>query len=207
MVQTPGRSSTMVFALVRLIMAAFAIAAFATPAAMAEVNTAAARHAAEDAVGVQTPAQQRSLNRHTLAVSAKHAKAAAATVVDNPHDVGQWGPVVPWPIVAIHAALLPNGKVLAYASIGDNATESYPVQDHTQATVWNPATGAQTPVDESGFNLFCSGLAHLFDGRLFIAGGNKDHNLDGINQTHLFDPATNTWSVGPQMAAGRWYPT
>ena len=195
----------MVFALARLSIAALAIAAFAAPAAMADVNTAA-RHAAEDSV-VQTPAQQRRLNRHTLTVSAAHAKAAAATVVANPYDVGKWGPVVPWPIVAIHAALLPNGKVLAYASVGDNATESYPVQDHTQATVWDPATGTQTPVDESGFNIFCSGLAHLFDGRLFIAGGNQDQNLDGLNQTHLFDPATNTWTVGPQMAAGRWYPT
>src|ERR1700750_2045411 len=105
----------MVFGLARLSIAAIAIAAFAAPAAMADVNTTAG-HAAEDSV-VQTPAQQETLTRHTLAVSAADATAAAATVVDNPHDVGMWGPVVPWPIVAIHAALLPNGKVWAYASV------------------------------------------------------------------------------------------
>ena len=38
------------------------------------------------------------------------------------------------------------------------------------------------------------------DGRMFIAGGNKDQQLNGIVQTHLFDPATNTWSLGPNMA-------
>ena len=122
--------------------------------------------------------------------------------------MGQWGPVVDWPVVGVHVALLPNGKVLAYDSVGDNATETYPVQDHTRATVWDPATGTQTPVNvNTGFNVFCSGLAHLVDGRLFLAGGNKDSALNGIVQTHLFDPVTNTWRLGPNMAAGRWYPT
>src|SRR5919202_2954584 len=123
-------------------------------------------------------------------------------------ETGRWGPVVPWPVVGVHVALLPNGKVLAYDSIGDNATETYPVQDHTRATVWDPATGTQTPVNvDTGYNVFCSGLAHLVDGRLFLAGGNKDQQLNGIVQTHLFDPDTNTWSLGPNMAAGRWYPS
>src|ERR1044072_972134 len=64
------------------------------------------------------------------------------------------------------------------------------------------------PVDvDTGFNIFCSGLAHLVDGRMFFAGGNKDQQLNGIVQTHLFDPVTNTWSLGPNMAAGRWYPS
>ncbi len=166
-----------------------------------------AGHAAEDAV-VHTAAQERALDAHTRAVTASDAMAAAAAVAGAPQDVGQWGPVVDWPVVGVNVALLPNGKVLAYDSIGDNATESYPVQDHTRATVWDPATGTQTPVTvDTGYNIFCSGLAHLVDGRMFIAGGNKDQQLNGIVQTHLFDPATNLWSLGPNMAAGRWYPT
>ena len=166
-----------------------------------------AGHAAEDAV-VLTAAQERALDAHTRAISAKYARRAAEAVVGAPQDVGEWGPVVDWPVVGVHVALLPNGKVLAYDSVGDLATEKYPVQDHTRATVWDPATGSQTPVwVDTGFNIFCSGLAHLIDGRMFIAGGNKDQALNGIIQTHLFDPATNLWSLGPNMAAGRWYPT
>ena len=111
-------------------------------------------------------------------------------------------------MVGVHVALLPNGKVLAYDSVGDNATETYPVHNFTRATVWDPATGAQTSVNvDTGFNIFCSGLAHLMDGSLFIAGGNKDAQLNGIVETHLFNPTTNTWSLGPNMAAGRWYPS
>ena len=167
----------------------------------------AAGHAAEDAV-THTAAQERALDAHTRGVSAPDARAAAAAVVDAAQDVGQWGPVADWPVVGVHVALLPNGKVLAYDSVGDNATETYPVHDHTRATVWDPATGTQTPVTvDTGFNIFCSGLAHLADGRMFMAGGNKDSQLNGIVQTHLFDPGTNLWSLGPNMAAGRWYPT
>jgi hypothetical protein len=85
---------------------------------------------------------------------------------------------------------------------------SFPDQTFTRATVWDPATGSQTDVRlNTGYNIFCSGLAHLTDGSLFIAGGNKDQALNGIVQTHLFNPATNTWSLGPNMAAGRWYPS
>ncbi len=190
-------------------LAAFAaVIALVAPGAGAHdgVNTAAG-HAAEDAVTL-TPTQERALDAHTRAVTRRAAQAAAAAVAGAPQDVGEWGPVVSWPVVGVHVALLPNGKVLAYDSIGDNATETYPVQDHTRATVWDPATGTQTPVDvDTGFNIFCSGLAHLPDGRMFMAGGNKDQQLNGIVQTHLFDPVTNLWSLGPNMLGGRWYPT
>ena len=62
----------------------------------------------------------------------------AAAVATDPGQVGQWGPVVDWPVVGIHVALLPNGKVLAWDSVGDAATETFPVQDHTRATVYDP---------------------------------------------------------------------
>ncbi len=45
------------------------------------------------------------------------------------------------------------------------------------------------------------------DGSVFLAGGNKNDQLDGIVQTHVFDSDTNTWSRGTNMAEERWYPT
>jgi galactose oxidase-like protein/Big-like domain-containing protein len=189
-----------------LAAAMFAIAFLATSADAHNISTVAG-HEAEDSV-VHTAAQERMLERTTRALTRGEAWAAAAAVVGGPQDVGQWGPVVDWPVVGINVALLSNGKVLAYDSIGDNATETYPIQDHTRATIWDPATGSQTPVDvNTGYNIFCSGFAHLIDGRIFIAGGNKDQQLNGIPQTHIFDPATDIWTVGPTMLGGRWYPT
>ena len=105
-------------------------------------------------------------------------------------------------------ALLPNGKVLAWDSVGDAATEKFADHTFTRATVYDPVTRTHTAAwVDTGYNIFCSGFAHLFDGSLFIAGGNKNAQLQGITQTHLFDPVNNDWSVGPTMAAGRWYPS
>jgi len=189
------------------VLAAATVFVIAPSADAHESVDTAAGHAAEDSV-VHTPVQERALDKYTRNATRSKAWAAAAEVTGGPQDVGQWSPVVDWPVVAINTALLANGKVLAYDSIGDNATESYPVQDHTRATIWDPETGSQTRVDlNTGYNIFCSGLAHLVDGRMFIAGGNKDQQLNGIVQTHLFDPATSLWSLGPNMLGGRWYPT
>jgi hypothetical protein len=163
-------------------------------------------HAAEDNVYL-TPADEARLSRDSAAKNAA-ARAKVAAVTGDPGAVGQWGPVVSWPVVAINAALLPNGKVLAYDSIGDHATETYPVQDHTRATIWDPRTGRQTDVTlNDGYNIFCSGFADLPNGKLFIAGGNKDQQLDGIVQTHYFDWSTGKWRLGVNMAFARWYPT
>jgi hypothetical protein len=170
------------------------------------VNTPAG-HRAEDEV-VHDAATEARLGKETRRRSAAASQAAAAAVASDPGQVGQWGPVVDWPVVGIHVALLPNGKVLAWDSVGDRATETFPVHDFTRATVWDPATGAHTAATvDTGYNVFCAGFAHLIDGSLFLAGGNRDAQLNGIVQTHLFNPANNDWSLGPNMAAGRWYPS
>jgi hypothetical protein len=175
--------------------------------AFAQAHEGMSTHEAEDASPHAASAEPR-LESFTSQATARDAAIAAAAVTGPVQDVGQWGPVVDWPVVGVHVALLPNGKVLAYDSVGDKATETYQVHDHTRATVWDPATGTQTPVDvNTGYNIFCSGLAHLPDGSLFTAGGNKDAQLNGIVQTHTFNPNTNTWSLGPDMAIGRWYPS
>ena len=78
----------------------------------------AAGHIAEDSV-IHTPAEEASLQRQTAAATRDDAAVAAAAVAGDEHLVGQWGPVVDWPVVGVHVALLPNGKVLAYDSVGD----------------------------------------------------------------------------------------
>jgi hypothetical protein len=115
--------------------------------------------------------------------------------VGDPAVEGQWSPVLPWPIVAIHTHLLPNKKVLAWPRDGGNG-----------AHVWDPATNSFTPVPLARTNLFCSGHTFLQNGRLAVFGG---HIEDGVGKidTNVFDYRTNTWTPGPAMNAGRWYPS
>ena len=191
-----------------LIVALGLAAALGVPGAVLahDVNTPAG-HEAEDTV-VHSAAFEAGANSGTSIRSAWASQAIDAAVAADPGQAGEWGPVVNWPVVGIHVALLPNGKVLAWDSVGDAATETFPVHNFTRATIYDPITGTQTPATvDQGYNIFCAGFAHLFDGSLFIAGGNKNAQLEGIVKTHLFNPVTNAWSLGPDMAAGRWYPS
>src|SRR5436190_14474936 len=106
---------------IALVASIFAAAA-ATAALAHDASISTVRgHLEEDSVSL-SPAAERRLKRHTRAASVKDSRAAAAAVSDDPGQVGQWGPVSDWPVVGVHAALLPNGKVLAYDSMGDHAT-------------------------------------------------------------------------------------
>ncbi len=163
-----------------------------------------ADHLEEDFV-IHSRAKERRLARRTARITAPDVAAAQRRAPDDPGQVGQWGPVVNWPVVGVHVALLTNGKVVAYDSVNESQTEPH---NSTRATVWDPQTGIQTAATvTTGFNIFCSGLAHLMDGTLFAAGGNKNSLFDGIRQTHVFNQSSNTWSRGADMAVERWYPS
>jgi hypothetical protein len=113
----------------------------------------------------------------------------------QPDAVGEWSPVVSWPVVAIHTHLLPNGKVLVWPRDGGN-----------QAKIWDPATITFTAVPLSTMNVFCAGHAFLPDGRLLVTGGHISDNY-GEKGTHVFDYRNNSWTRVDDMNDGRWYPT
>jgi hypothetical protein len=180
--------------------------ALAAPAPAHDVATGD-DHAAEDSVAFRDLATEQRLTGDTVARSAADARAAAAAVAADPGQAGQWGPVADWPVVGIHVALLPNGKVLAWDAVGDLSYTKYTDHTFTRATVYDPATQTQTPAWVQGYDIFCAGLAHLTDGILFAAGGNADQFSNGIVQTHTFDYRTNAWTRGADMQYPRWYPS
>jgi len=116
----------------------------------------------------------------------------------DPAVFGQWGPLVDSGMEAIHMHLLPTGKVLMYGYSADT-------HGHDTPRIWDPATGVFTFVDTLK-NIFCSGHSFLADGRLWVTGGHVTDAV-GIPDTVLFDPFALTWTPGPSMNAGRWYPT
>ena len=124
----------------------------------------------------------------------------------DPGQSGSWSPVVGTPVVPVFEAVLPNGKVLIWDSVGDNPAESYPDHSFTRAMVWNPADNTYKRVDLQGTNIFCAGFAHLANGNILIAGGNANAKLAGTVRTYVFNWQTETWTRGNDMAAARWYP-
>lgn len=155
-------------------------------------------------------------NGDTSATTADEATARATSFtfpVESSAVKGQWEPVFKLPNVAIHAHVLPNGRVLMWGR-RDNPNNSLDVHECTPF-VWNPASGEVThteprqPTLANGttkVNLFCSGHAFLPDGRLLVVGGHLEDS-DGVNQATLYDPSTNRWTPTALMNKGRWYPT
>jgi hypothetical protein len=155
----------------------------------------------------QTAANAARIQRRTGLRPGTVRRTDAALKDVDPAQAGEWSPVVDTPVVPVFQAVLPDGKVLIWDSVGDNAAESYPDHTFTRAMVWNPADNTYKRVDLQGSNIFCAGFAHLSNGNILVAGGNADQQLDGTIETHIFDWHTETWSRGNDMAGARWYPS
>jgi len=125
---------------------------------------------------------------------------AIAVPVDAPASaVGVWEAPEDWPVIAIHMAVLPTGKVLAY---------SYPRGGAgANAQIWDPATREFEDVSLSE-DIFCSGLSILGDGHLYATGGNQEGwcGYQGLFVTHTLDPELMEWTRRDDMQEARWYP-
>ncbi len=135
---------------------------------------------------------------------------AAEETLGQPALFGQWSDVVSWPVVAVHANLLPNGKVLAWDATPDDFDDDPHTTENftTRVTLWDPIDGTHVATNNNtNADLFCAGSAHLWDGRILFAGG--DSGVDRLNgplpNTSIYDYVTNTWRQTADMAAPRWY--
>lgn len=114
---------------------------------------------------------------------------------------GAWGPLIDWtPHVPVTGALLPDGRLLTFASNQRNSFPSGP--EFTYAAVWNPATGAFTEINNNRHDMFCGGVASLPDGRILINGGRTCNRWSSV-----FDWRSNQWLPIQDMNDGRWYNT
>jgi hypothetical protein len=110
---------------------------------------------------------------------------------------GTWGAPFATSILAVHAHVLPSGKVFFWGKSGP-------------ARLWDPAHPSAGFVDVSkAYQIYCTGHTFLPDGRLLIVGGSipTTGNPKGDARGTIFDPGTGTFSPASPMAQGRYYPT
>ncbi len=113
---------------------------------------------------------------------------------------GKWSAPIGFPLVPASAVLLPNDKLLTFSAVDDMAFTK--TEDAiTNVAVLNLRTGKVTgPAQiDTHHQMFCEGLAVLPDGRVLINGGSND------KATTIYNPYTNTWTVGPLMNIPRAY--
>jgi galactose oxidase len=113
---------------------------------------------------------------------------------------GSWSQPIGFPIVPVSAVMLPNNKLLTFSAFDNMAFNRTP-DTITKVAILNLNTGKVTePANiNTHHQMFCEGLALLADGRVLINGGSND------SATTIYNPRTNTWTVGPLMNIPRAY--
>lgn len=115
---------------------------------------------------------------------------------------GMWSAVQSWPLNALHAVVLPTGKVLTFGTTLDGAAQNGRYFD-----VWDPSQGFATASHTTTYRAeqqdsFCATATYLTDGRLMISGGN------GGVTTNFYTPSSNTVTTSSaNLADERWYAT
>jgi hypothetical protein len=172
---------------------------------------------------------------HVTSLSPEAAAAASADPLAagaDPATEGSWKRL-PFSseVLAVHAALLPTGKVVFSAgsgnsdfrfndpSFGDTALRNW------TSVVWDPTISPPAGQDPEFFHpatvhdaqgkvldLFCGGETLLTDGRVLSTGGTLAYDgggkrFAGRPDTMAFSPVTEQWTVLRPMAHGRWYPS
>ena len=125
---------------------------------------------------------------------------------------GQWSTLnYSMTINPIHVILMHNGKILVTTGSGNCPPSQsgcpsgppYNGSNHSGAVVVDPVAKNITQLSVS-WDMFCNGMTNLADGKVLITGGTIAYDpFLGIQNTNLFDPATNSFTTVQSMAHGR----
>jgi hypothetical protein len=74
------------------------------------------------------------------------------TIPADAHTRGVWGPVAPWPLIAVHGVLTADGRVVSYGTDGAGKQTGFFTYD-----IWNPADDSHlTLANVTATDIFCS---------------------------------------------------
>ena len=130
----------------------------------------------------------------------------SAAAAQDPGQGGNWSSVLSTSVVPIFQAVLPNGKVLMWDSVGTGRR-----RNRCQTTPSpGPWSGTRPPTRPcAGTSAVTTSSAPDIPSWLMAGAGSRREQepaLDGIVQTHIFDWRKETWSRGPDMAAAPLVP-
>ncbi len=151
----------------------------------------------------------RCIRKVLIQVSLSAALLATTVPASANNTVGAWSTVHSWPLIAVHAVLMPDGRVLSYGT-----TASGQQTGNFIYAVWDPSAGLDaghlTLPNNTGTDIFCSSQVVVPQGnQVFIAGGDNwtgaGTNNQGNNNSNTFDYTNNTLTRNNDMNRARWY--
>lgn len=128
-----------------------------------------------------------------------------STQAQNAAQDGEWGGVIPFPIVPVAAANLPDGKLLTWSSFdrmrytgGNGAGLTFTSIFDPFAPV-NGNNPSEMEVSNTGHDMFCPGVNNLANGDILVAGGSS------AEETSIYNVTTGDWEIGDIMNIPRGY--
>jgi hypothetical protein len=143
--------------------------------------------------------------------AAQEARAGALVARADARSTGVFGPPVAWPLIAIHAVLLPDGRVMNYGTDERGQQGAQLVYD-----VWDPKQGTASAAhmvlpNTTSTDTFCGAQSLMVaTGEVLTSGGDKAINGEqhfSDQATTIFNYSANEIRTGPPMLYPRWYPT
>jgi len=121
---------------------------------------------------------------------------------------GMWSRVFDWPMIAIHASLLPDGRVLTFGAPPGVAG----VQDGRTLAFWDPRRGTgsaavQVLPNAQNVDSFCASATLMNDGRLLTSGGASGASGFSSRESMLLDWRSSSAARDFDLTAPRWYGT
>ena len=142
--------------------------------------------------------------------TAAAACAVAFPAAAQPNLDGLWSPVYNWPLISVHAAMTPEGRVLTYGTKADGTQTGFFIYD-----LWDPSvgpTGGHLTLDNrTATDIFCSSQVIMPDtGNILISGGDNwtgsGTTNTGNNNSNVFSSSGNTLTRSSvNMNRARWY--
>lgn len=127
--------------------------------------------------------------------------------------LGRFGPLIDWPLVPIHAALIPDGRLMTFGRDPDAAKEM--IYDIWDWHLDGDSSAHLTLPNSLGTDLFCSNQLLLSSGELLMAGGDIRQSrypgqiggqlLQGNRDANVFEPASNRLARRGTLTEPRWY--
>ena len=132
-----------------------------------------------------------------------------ATIPADANVKGMFGPVSPWPLIAVHAVLMPDSRVMSYGTDGTGRQTGYFTYD-----LWDSNSGLSgghlTMPNATQTDIFCGSQQTLSDGTgVFLAGGDNwtgtGTTNTGNNNSTVLTLGDSTLRRGSNMNRARWY--
>lgn len=137
-------------------------------------------------------------------------KAIAPVAGPSAHVGGSWAPPRAWPLIAIHAAVLPDGRLMSYGTDANGRQTGKFIYD-----VWDTSSARAdqnhlTLPNQTSTDIFCSSQTVIpTTGQLLINGGDNwtgsGTTNTGNRDANLYSTADDSLSNAGRMNRARWY--